>query len=359
MESKESSYEGDFLVILDSYDSTGGIGLLLDDCQQWAHVYIYAAMFRAMAHFIQEQNWLMRRQRCEKPPSLAFRHLIARLFADELEGLAFLHHVVESAGYSQLQPLAKGAASIEKAVLAFVRKQPAGAQKTFATHALKAMLAAFLEEDRLQGGRPLATAHRGPRLYHCFDSFDVILGLDYTKEKTAARSLASEERLYVGSGGGVQSGYSSILLALHVLALPKASRLVDLGSGYGRVGLAGALLWPHIRIIGFEYVPHRVDVANASSRALGLAATLDFQVKDLAHPSFTLPEAEAYYLFDPFTDATYGKVLPMIIALSRRQRLQIVTKGNARRWLLEVAQDQGWPEPVSTDNGHLAIFSTA
>ena len=101
----------------------------------------------------------------------------------------------------------------------------------------------FAFKELLQTNRLQSDGHAGPRLYRAFDGLDHIFKLDYDlEEKTRNNPISSDERLYSGSGVGVQSGYSTILLALHHLDPVPGCRMVDLGSGYGRGGLVSALL---------------------------------------------------------------------------------------------------------------------
>ena len=224
--------------------------------------------------------------------------------------------------------------------------------------ALTTMKDHFSWEEKLQEGRTYADGHKGPCLYRTLDRLDEILGLDYSLDKGASIKNYGGERLYVGSGIGVQSGYSTILLALNHLNIGSGGRIVDLGSGYGRVGLVSALLRPDLDFIGYEYVPHRVQVANEACNTLGLTSHLGFKVQDLSHESFMIPEADVFYLYDPFTEETYAKMLKQMVNLSLKNKITIVTKGNAKGWLSKISLDYHWPPPMEIDGGNLCIFKS-
>ena len=133
------------------------------------------------------------------------------------------------------------------------------------------------------------------------------------------------------------------------------SSIVDLGSGFGRVGLVYSLLRPDIKFIGYEYVPHRVEVSSNAARSLDLEANLRFKVQDLSSQLFKIPIADVYYLYDPFTEETYQYVLKQITELSKKRKITVVTKGNARSWLTEIACKNSWPDPLVIDKGNLCI----
>ena len=154
----------------------------------------------------------------------------------------------------------------------------------------------FKNEENNQQGHIQSLGHQGLCLYRTFDNLDDVFDLDYQLDLDMVVEHNTKERLYQRSGVGVQSGYSTILLALENSELLPNSSIVDLGSGYGRVGLVCSLLRPDIEFIGYEYVPHRVDIANKAAKHLGLEDNLSFKAQDLSLESFKIPEADVYYL---------------------------------------------------------------
>jgi hypothetical protein len=214
----------------------------------------------------------------------------------------------------------------------------------------------FLLEEKKQNRAEPHEGHQGPQLYRTFDKLDVVLNLDYQLDRDMVIGHSAKERLYAGSGVGVQSGYSTILLALSEVNLKKAAKVIDLGSGYGRVGLVCSLLRPDIDFVGYEFVPHRVEIGNKASTFLGLEKSLSFKVQDLSLEDFKIPQADVYYLYDPFTKETYHHVLNQILSISKTRKISIVTKGNARGWLMEIAKKNSWPDAAYLDGGNLCVF---
>ena len=172
-----------------------------------------------------------------------------------------------------------------------------------------------------------------------------------------ASSKDQPERLYEGAGIGVQTSYASILMALDRVQLPQAAKVVDLGSGYGRVGFAIGLLRPDLEITGYEYVPHRVDNANDVAKAAGLT-NVHFITQDLAAADFKIPKADVFYMYDPFSRETYGYVLDQLIAMGRTTPITVITKGRANDWVTDALKGHGWQTEASLDSGTVFVFNS-
>ncbi len=323
-----------------------------------AQLFVYTALLSTSMQFIKEQLWLSQRQNQSEAYQDSYDEFLTPYFKNELLRLAFLSEFLTDCGPEGIATVAAKAKALEERLLELMQQAESERKKEFLRQALSEMSEIFLEEETRQQGRSLAQGHLGPCLYRCFDQLDRILALDYQIDKTMIRDWDPKERLYQGSGATVQSGYSTILLALQHIELNPGAKFIDLGSGYGRVGLVLALVRPDVYGIGYEFVPHRVDNANTSSRMLGLQERLAFHVQDLSLPSFQIPDADVYYLYDPFTEETYQHVLSQIVEISTRQQLTIITKGNARDWLHKVATKYAWPSPQSIDEGNLCIFQS-
>jgi hypothetical protein len=74
-------------------------------------------------------------------------------------------------------------------------------------------------------------------MYRAFDGVDELLAIDYSSEELLESAGRRSERLYENSGVRVQTSYMTIIKVLAHLQLSEGAHLVDLGSGYGRVGL--------------------------------------------------------------------------------------------------------------------------
>jgi hypothetical protein len=193
-------------------------------------------------------------------------------------------------------------------------------------------------------------------LYRAFDDMDQIFEIQYSRESEMKRNLVTGERLYEGAGVGVQTSYTTILAALAHLDLDEGAHLIDLGSGYGRVDLTAGLWRSDLRSTGYEFVGHRVEVSNASAEKAGLSKRVQFVEQDLGKSNFVIPKADVYYMYDPFCEETYQRVLEQIKNFGREHSITVVAKGNAVRWVSNAIAGEGWKDPVNYEGGALSVF---
>lgn len=342
--------------VLSKADSDFSAAALQLNSSEVAELYIYAAFLISSVQFLSEEHWL---QSKTTSPAKGFRDFVAPFFAKELSPIIFLQSFMESVSLPDLRKVAKTALWVETFAMETIKGRSFAEQKNYASQALTMMAGLFRLESQLQSEKKRLDLHLGLSMYRTFDRMDELFNLNYRADEGMKQDLENSERLYEGAGVGVQSGYSTVLTALEKLQPSAGSRFIDLGSGYGRVGLVVGLMRPDLNFIGYEFVQHRVDIANTSTQNLGLEDRVHFVTQDLSHRDFQIPEAEIYYMYDPFSEDTYGHVLSQLIEISRTRAITIVTKGNARQWLVKVARRENWREPEEFDSGNLCLFRSA
>ncbi|EQC47568.1 methyltransferase domain protein [Bacteriovorax sp. Seq25_V] len=323
-----------------------------------ADLYTKSALLVTVMGFIKEQLWLQQRDDKECGSETSYRDFITPLFKNELSSVLFLKDFLIESGEDSIKDITKHSQQIEQSILLEIPNLSINDQKIFLVESLDEMSAYFIQEEEKQQGQLQSDGHVGPRLYRTFDRLDEIFDLNYNLDFNMKIDHHAKERLYQNAGVGVQSGYSTILLALHNTSPKIGATMIDLGSGYGRVGLVCSLIRPDVNFIGYEYVPHRVDVATNACEALDLQESLAFEVQDLSVESFDIPEADIYYLYDPFTEDTYHYVLEQIVEFSKHKKITVVTKGNANTWLRSIAEENNWPAAQVIDEGNLCIFTS-
>lgn len=192
--------------------------------------------------------------------------------------------------------------------------------------------------------------------FRSFDFIDDIIGIDYSIELNHSPMKTTNQRLYEGAGVGVQSSYSTLYQIFNSVDFKKNSNLIDLGSGYGRLGFYLNVLRPDVYFIGFEYLDFRVDQANKNLGNISSNNYSQFVTQDLSSSNFILPEADYYYLYDPFTEATYELVMNQLIQISNRKNITLISKGNSKYWLRLIHDKMYGYQFRSVDNGHIAII---
>jgi hypothetical protein len=128
--------------------------------------------------------------------------------------------------------------------------------------------------------------------------------------------------------------YEELLQICEVLRPEEGQHFVDLGAGYGRLGLVLNLLYPEVTFTGYELVPERVDEGNqVFLKEKCHKAKLITQ--DLTASDFVLPKADFYFLYD------YGKVHHIRQTLSDLEKLamagkfKVIARGQGSRSIIE------------------------
>lgn len=323
--------------------------------EELAQLYVDIAFLNSSIKFLSDEIWLQEKSKLEE---ITLTDFLDKIFIYELSPILFLQPILEKFNLPLIKLLADPLVKLENDIIVFLNNSAISTRKEFLATALDLMTQLFDFENKLQAEKNSLGLHLGLTLYRSFDSLDKVLNLNYQAEVGMATDSKGSERLYEGSGQGVQSGYSTVLLALEHLKPKSGSRFIDLGSGYGRVGMIVGLIRPDIKFDGYEYVEHRVASSRASAENLDIQQHVQFYTQDLSLKEFKIPSADIYYLYDPFCEETYAHVLDQLVELSRVQPISIVTKGNAKAWLLKRAASEGWSSPVEFDNGNLCVFQT-
>ena len=283
---------------------------------------------------------------------------LERAFSLELAPIAKFSLLLTSASSVQLDSLATKATALVWSIATRMHDcaHPATVA-AFATTALRKIeKLARRESDQLL--HPALASGIEHSIYRAFDELDRAFAIDYGLDIGMFTDPENAERLYEGAGLGVQTSYMTLVLALETLRLPHGSKVIDLGSGYGRMGLVVGLLRPDLEFTGYEFVPHRVAASKASADHAGVGARVRFITQDLSLADFAIPAADAYYLYDPFTEETYVHVFSQLKEIGRKRDIAIVTKGRASAWVAKAltGAEASWESDQTLDLGTLGIF---
>lgn len=315
-----------------------------------AHFFIDAAYMTHAMQFIKDQYWLESKN---SETIVMFKHFISKHCNYELQPILLLKSFLASSNLHSLQQIGINAEALKKYIVSTIKKKTACEQKEFAQVSLKLMSELFNFESNLNFDKKIKNQDLGLSMYRTFDIFDELLDLHYITDEKASEDT-KKERLYEGAGLGVQSSYATTLNTIRYLNPQSGTRFVDLGSGYGRVGLVLGLLRSDVQFVGYEFVEDRVQIANDSVAHFTLDQHVYFYTQDLSAPDFKIPEAEFYYIFDSFTDETYKYVIDQLVQISQIQKIKIITKGNARLWL----QNSSWVKTHEFNDGNMCVFES-
>lgn len=197
---------------------------------------------------------------------------------------------------------------------------------------------------------PLPLLKEGPLSYRDEQAHatqvDAWLGL--ATAETEARILASRttpagQNLWIGLPvQTLLTPYLEIRRILAQLSPPSGSRIVDLGTGYGRMGFVVERHHPGTEFIGYEYVAERV---REGARVFG-RPRIFIEQADLNAPDFSPASADYYFLYDFGSREAIQKCLEDLRQIARQRIIQVVGRGRSSRDAIE--REHPWLSQVIT-----------
>ena len=156
----------------------------------------------------------------------------------------------------------------------------------------------------------------------------------------------------------LQTPYSEIRYLLSLLDPAPGETLVDLGAGYGRMGLVLSRHYPEVRFLGFEFIPDRVIEGTRILKIHACSPLIHLEIRDLSQPEFTLPEAEIYFMYDFGSREAIEKALSDLRNIARTRRIRVVGRGRASRDAIE--REHPWLSQVVKPHHseHFSIYSS-
>lgn len=148
----------------------------------------------------------------------------------------------------------------------------------------------------------------------------------------------SKERTW--AGGTPWTYYSDIQQLIY--EHHTAKKVVDLGAGVGRIGMGlMAFAADDVEFIGYEFMPERVVSANAWAERFGLSYRFKMVHQDLSDPDFELPDADLFYMFQPFTITTEQIVVGKICDLALKQNKTITVRTSTMGGFSKLCEGKG------------------
>lgn len=154
-----------------------------------------------------------------------------------------------------------------------------------------------------------------------------------------------------------QTPYAEIDAFLKILKDYRPTTIVDLGAGYGRVGLVMQKYLPESTFYGYEFVKKRCLEGNRIFRSLGLK-NCRMHSQNIIDKDFKIPRADVYFIYD-FSDQPDQKViLDLFSKKMESEKFFIVVRGKSMRSLIQ----NKYPEFFSLYRPHheenWSIYST-
>lgn len=158
------------------------------------------------------------------------------------------------------------------------------------------------------------------------ECIDRVLGLFERKVQHRLKNMElpkiyQEEALYLDlSPEDLYTPYRVICRWGKSLKLKPGTRVVDMGSGVGRIPLTLGVLYPKVDFTGIEIMKERHEMAELARGGLKLR-NVTFLCKNAARAG--LPQADYYYFFNPFVGDTLRQVFRQLHRLSQHGSFRV------------------------------------
>ena len=126
----------------------------------------------------------------------------------------------------------------------------------------------------------------------------------------------------------LQTPYPEIRFILSQLKLFPSQHLVDLGAGYGRMGLVIGHFYPEIQFSGFEISGER---AHEGNRMLLSFKNVKLINEDISKTDWNLPNADVFFIYDFGDLESIIRVVDRLKDLSTRKKIRVVGRGRRSR----------------------------
>ncbi len=132
----------------------------------------------------------------------------------------------------------------------------------------------------------------------------------------------------------LQTPYQELLRICELLG-PKAHDLmIDLGAGYGRLGLVLHHLYPGVNFKGYELVRERVNEGNRIFQKHNCDRA-QLYTQDLTDPDFKIPTASFYFIYDYGKVAHIRETLKQIENFTSSGSFKVIARGKGTRSIIE------------------------
>jgi SAM-dependent methyltransferase len=132
----------------------------------------------------------------------------------------------------------------------------------------------------------------------------------------------------------LQTPYDELSLMCDHMRLPADALVVDLGAGYGRLGLVLKERFPDARFMGFEIVPERVSEGKRVLELMGCHKA-ELYCQDLTALDFVMPAADCFLVYDYGTLEHIRHTLKLVEGVGEHKRVQVIGRGETTRSLIQ------------------------
>ncbi|WP_412474244.1 hypothetical protein [Halobacteriovorax sp. YZS-1-1] len=155
----------------------------------------------------------------------------------------------------------------------------------------------------------------------------------------------------------LQTPYNHLFDALYLLKDYNIDKIVDIGAGYGRIGLVMSSIFPEARFIGYEILKQRQREGNRVFERMELL-NCEILLENVLEEDFVLPKAQVYFIYDFSEMQDISDILDELVTRIDDYNFFLITKGERVDYLIEKKYKQFWIANGFLSSGELKIYSS-
>jgi hypothetical protein len=154
----------------------------------------------------------------------------------------------------------------------------------------------------------------------------------------------------------LQTPFSEILDFLLLLKKYQINKVIDLGAGYGRVGVVMQSIFPESTFVGHEIVPERVEEGNRVFKKLHLNKCHLVNEDVLKIEEF--PQADLYFIYDFSEYEDVRKLLSLFSKKMYKDRFFVVARGEGIRSMIQLKYPEFWAAHGAIHSKKWSLYSS-
>lgn len=179
---------------------------------------------------------------------------------------------------------------------------------------------------------------------------------DISNDESSRKKHFSGAQTWIGLHPQIlQTPYCDIFKALSMFKGQQIKRVVDIGAGYGRVGLVTKTLFPNAEFLGFEIVEKRQVEGERIIRKFNLE-NCSINCINVLDKDFILPEADIYFIYDFSTEEDISHILKILSLRIKEYPFSLVVTGDRINNLLKKTYSHVWKNQFQVHNSHLKVY---
>lgn len=155
----------------------------------------------------------------------------------------------------------------------------------------------------------------------------------------------------------LQTPYCDIHEALKLIGESNINHVVDVGCGYGRVGLVLSVLKKEAVFTGFEIIKKRQEEGLRVFKNLELE-NAKIELKNVLDEDFKMPIADVYFIYDFSEREDITQILEQLESLKTDKDFYLITRGDRIDFLMKNKFRHVWKKLYSLESSDLNIFSS-